>query len=135
MARRIIISVVLTLLVLAAARRLTSGKPEDLVSEAPGLKVYHRTVTEHVGPGQPCLQARVEPVQKATLVVRWMQPPSTEIQGRGMFEVRPGFHEACLPPMEKGTKFTYWIAATNVEQTKVRELTDRFILHSGNISL
>ncbi len=124
MARRIIISVVLTLIVLAAARRLASGRPEDLVSEAPGLKVYHRTVTEQVGPGQPCLKARVEPAQKAALVVRWMQPPSTEIRGRGMFEIRPGVHEACLPPMEKGTTFTYWIAVTNVEQTKVRVPAD-----------
>ncbi len=124
MARRIIISVVLTLLVLAAARRLTSGKPEDLVSEAPGLKVYHRTVTEQVGPGQPCLKARIEPVQKAALVIRWMQPPSTEIQGRTMFEIRPGVYEGCLPPMEKGTKFTYWIAVRNVEQTTARVPAD-----------
>jgi hypothetical protein len=123
-ARRIIISVFLTLLVLAAARRLTSGRPEDLVSEAPGIKVYHRTVTEQVGPGQPCLRARVEPVQKAALVVRWMQPPSEKIEGRGMFEIRPGVFEACLPPMEKGTKLKYWIAVTNVEQTKVRVPAD-----------
>lgn len=124
MARRIIVSVFLTLLVLAAARRFTSGRPEDLVSEAPGLKVYHRTVTEKVGPGQPCLKARIEPAQKAALVIRWMKPPSTEIQGRTMFEIRPGVYEGCLPPMEKGAKITYWIAARNVEQATARVPAD-----------
>jgi len=94
------------------------------VSEAPGLKVYHRTVTEQVGSGQPCLRARVEPAQRVALVVRWMQPPSEKIEGRGMFEIRPGVYEACLPPLEKGTVINYWIAVTNVEQTKVRVPAD-----------
>ncbi len=124
MARRIIIGVVLTLLLLAAAKRLTTGKPADLTSEDQGLGVYHRTVTEMVGPGQPCVRARVEPVQHAALVVRWTAPPSSEIQARGMFEIRNGLHEACLPKLEKGTTIKYWITASNVAGTKVRVPAD-----------
>ena len=120
MARRIIISIVLTLLLLAAARRLTSGKPVDLMSEGQGLRVYHRTVTEMVGPGQPSLKARIEPVQRAALVVRWISPPSSEIQARGMWEIEKGIYEARLPEFEKGTKINYRITASNVEGTKVR---------------
>ena len=124
MARRIIIGVVLTLLLLTAARRLTTGKPADLMSEDQGLGVYHRTVTEMVGPGQPSLKARVEPVQRAALVVRWITPPSSEIQARGMWEIRKGLFEARLPEFEKGTTIKYWITASNVAGTKVRVPAD-----------
>lgn len=124
MARRIIIGIVLTLLLLAAARRLSTGRPADLVSEAQGMKVYHRTVTEMVGRGQPCVRARIEPVQHAAMVVRWISPPSSEIQARGMWEIKKGLFEACLPKLEKGTKIKYWITASNVEGTKVRVPAD-----------
>lgn len=120
MARRIIIGVILTLLLLTAARRLTTGKPADLMSEDQGLGVHHRTVTEMVGPGQPCVRAKIEPVQRVALVVRWTAPPSSEVQARGMFEIRKGLYEACFPEFEKGTTIKYWITASNVAGTKVR---------------
>jgi hypothetical protein len=119
-ARRIIISIVLTLLLLTAARRLSTGRQADLMSEEQGLRVYHRTVTEIVGPGQPSLKAKIEPVQRAALVVRWISPPSREIQARSMWEIKKGVFEACLPKLEKGTKIKYWITASNVVGTKVR---------------
>jgi len=119
-ARRIIISIVLTLLVLTGARRLMTGKPADLVSGEQGLKAYHRTVTEMVGPGQPCVRARIEPVQNVALVVRWISPPSSEIQARGMWEIRKGLYEACFPEFKKGTKIKYWITVSTVEGPKVR---------------
>jgi len=103
-----------------AARRLTTGKPVEIMYEDQGLGVYHRTVTEIVGSGQPCLRARIEPVQRVVLVVRWIAPPSEEIQGRNLFEIGPGLYEGCLPPLEKGTKIKYWITASNVAGTKVR---------------
>lgn len=120
MARRIIISIVVTLLLLMAARRLATGKPADLISEEQGMRLYHRTVTEMVGPGQPSLKARIEPVRPADLVVRWTSPPSREIQARGMLQIEPGLYEARLPEFEKGTKIRYWIAASNSEGTTVR---------------
>jgi len=119
-ARRIIISIVVTLLLLAAARRLTTGKPADLMYEYQGLGVYHRTVTEMVGPGQPSVKAKVVPVQHAALVIRWVIPPSNEIQARGMWEIRKGLYEARLPEYEKGTEIRYWITASNVAGTRVR---------------
>jgi hypothetical protein len=119
-ARRIIVSVVLTLLLLSAARRLSVGRPADLVSGGDGLRVYHRTVTEMVGPGQPCVKARIEPAQSVELVVRWITPPSSEIQAQGMGPIGSGVYEACLPAREKGTKIKYWIAASNAEGAEVR---------------
>ncbi len=107
-----------------AARRLTTGKPVDLMNEVQGLGIYHRTVTEMVGSGQPLLQARVAPVQRAALVVRWITPPSSEIQARGMWEIRKGLFEARLPEFEKGTKIKYWITASNVAGTRVRVPAD-----------
>lgn len=124
MARRIIISVVLTLLLLTAARRLTTGRPVDLVSGEQDLRVYHRTVTESVGPGQPCVRARIEPVQRVALVVRWISPPSREIQARSMWEIKKGVFEACLPKLEKGTKIKYWITVSTVEGPKMRVPSD-----------
>jgi hypothetical protein len=119
-ARRIIISVVLTLLLLTAIRRLMTDRPVDLMSEEQGLRVYHRTVTEWVGPGQPCVRARVEPVTHVAMVVRWISPPSSEIQARGMVEIKKGVFEACLPNFNKGTRLNYWITAATVEGMKVR---------------
>jgi hypothetical protein len=124
-ARRIIISVVLTLLVLAAARRFTSGRPADLVSGGEDLRVFHRTVTAMVGPGQPLLKARIEPAQRAALVIRWITPPSDSVQARGMWEVGKGIYEAHLPEFPKGTKIKYWITAANVAGTQVRMPADR----------
>ncbi|MCX5754326.1 MAG: hypothetical protein NTW97_11935 [Candidatus Krumholzibacteria bacterium] len=120
MARRIIIGVVLTLLLLAAARRLSVNRPADLVSGEEGLRVYHRTVTEMVGPGQPRVQARIDPAQHVALVVRWITPPSSEIEARGMWEIRKGLWEACFPELEKGTKIKYWITVATAEGRKVR---------------
>jgi hypothetical protein len=119
-ARRIIIGIVLTLLLLTAARRLTMGRPVDLVSGEEGLRVHHRTVTEQVGPGQPLVRARIEPEQHVALVVRWITPPSSEIQARGMWEIRNGIWEARLPELKKGTKIKYWITVATADGLKVR---------------
>jgi hypothetical protein len=110
----------MTLLLLMAARRLSTGRPADLMSEEQGLRVYHRTVTEWMGPGQPSLKVKVEPVQAVAPVVRWTSPPSSEIQARGMWNIRNGIYEARLPEFEKGTKIKYWITTANAEGTKVR---------------
>ena len=128
MARRIIISIVLTLLLLTAARRLSVGRPADLVSGEEGLRVYHRTVTEMIGPGEPCVSARIEPVQQAALVVRWISPPSSEIQAQSMRPVGSDVFEACFPAREKGTRIEYWITASNSEGREVRvpENTGKF---------
>jgi hypothetical protein len=123
-ARRILIGVVLTLILLAAARRLTTGRPADLVSGEEGLRVHHRTVTEMVGPGQPCVRARIEPVQHVALVVRWVVPPSDEVQARGMWEIKKGLWEACFPELAKGTKIKYWITTSTAEGLKVRMPAD-----------
>ena len=120
MARRIIISIVLTLLLLAAARRLSVGRPADLVSGEEGLRVYHRTVTEMVGPGQPCVRARIEPAGQVAPVVRWISPPSVEVQARDMRPIEPGVYEACFPEREKGMKIEYWITASNAGGAEVR---------------
>jgi hypothetical protein len=119
-ARRIIIGIVLTLILLSAVRRLTMGRPADLVAGEHGLRVYHRTVTQMVGPGQPCVRARIEPVQRAALVVRWICPPSNEIRTRTMLEIGTGLYEGYLPELAKGTKIKYWITASNDAGARVR---------------
>jgi hypothetical protein len=129
-ARRIIIGVVLTLLLLTAVRRLTTGRPADLVVEAEGMKLRHRTVTEQVGPGQPTLIVRVEPAQRLGIVVRWITPHSAEVKARSLVLVTPDTYAVHLPDLGKGARMRYWIAATNVEQTKARipEDPDKLVL-------
>jgi hypothetical protein len=119
-ARRIIIALAGTLLLLAAARRLSTGKPEDLVVAAQGITVRHRTVTEQVGPGQPQLIVRIEPAQRIGAVARWVAPPSTKVENAPVLQVEPGSYVAYLPELAKGTRIRYWITVRNVEQTVVR---------------
>jgi hypothetical protein len=119
-ARRIIVAFVATVALLAAAHRLTSGKPENLVVRAEGMTLRHRTVTQQVGPGQPKLVVRVEPVQRLGMVVRWVAPPSSGIESRSMVSFGEGRYQGYLPAMPRGTRIRYWITARNVEQTTAR---------------
>ena len=129
MARRIITGIVLTLVLLMGARQLSKRNPVDLAAEGSGIKLRHRTVTEQVGPGQPLVAARVEPAQRAELVVRWVSPPSSTIVAIPMMRVEPDRYQAYLPDLRKGARLRYWISAVNVEGAKLRLPNDpgRFV--------
>jgi hypothetical protein len=119
-ARRILVGIALTLLLLAAARRLSMRKPVDMVSEGAGLRVFHRTVTEQVGPAQPRLVVQVEPAESLAVVVRWISPPSDEVEERSMVRTAPDVYECSVPDLGKGARMRYWITATNVGGAEVR---------------
>jgi len=119
-ARRIIISVVVALALLAAARWLSKGKPVDYAVKDAGMTLYHRTVAAQIGPGQPLLRVRVAPPLLLGIVVRWIQPPSKEIGARRLFRVEDNRYEGVLPDLGKGARIKYWITVTNVEGTKIR---------------
>jgi len=120
MARRIIAGIVLTLVLLVGVRQFSTREPADLAAEGPGMKIHHRTVTERVGPGQPLLTVRIEPVQRVKIVVQWVSPPSPTVEAGSMIRVRPGRYEFYLPDLGKGARVRYWINAKNTEGTKLR---------------
>ncbi|MGD1048407.1 MAG: hypothetical protein ABR899_06605, partial [Candidatus Krumholzibacteriaceae bacterium] len=99
MARRIIISVVVTLVLLVAARWLSKGRPVDYAVKEAGMTLYHRTVAAQIGPGQPLIKVRVEPPLLLGIVVRWIQPPSKEIGARGLVRVEDNRYEVFLPDL------------------------------------
>ncbi|HEY5132644.1 MAG TPA: hypothetical protein VII85_03060 [Candidatus Krumholzibacteriaceae bacterium] len=120
MARRIIISVIVTMVLLVAARWLSKGKPVDYAVREAGMTLYHRTVPAQIGPGQPLIKMRVDPPLLLGIVVRWMEPPSKEIGARGLVRVEDNKYEVFLPDLGKGARIKYWITATNSEGTRVR---------------
>jgi hypothetical protein len=119
-ARRIIISIVVTMVLLVAARWLSKGKPVDYTVREAGMTLYHRTVAAQIGPGQPRIKVRVDPPLLLGMVVRWIQPPSKEIGGRGLLRVEDNKYEVFLPDLGKGARIKYWITVTNVEGTRIR---------------
>jgi hypothetical protein len=129
MARRIIAGTVLTFVLLVGVRQFSTHEPVLLVAEGPGMKIYHRTVTERVGPGQPLLTVGLEPAQRVSMVVRWVSPPSSTAVMRNMIRVRPNRYEFYLPDLGKGARVRYWIEAKNGEGTKLRlpDDPDRFV--------
>ena len=120
MARRIIIGIVLTLVLLLAAWQLSTRGPVDMVAEGAGLKIVHRTVTEQVGPGQPRLTVRVEPAESLAVVVRWVSATSGGIEERGMIRAARDIYECSLPDLGRGARIRYWVIATSARGGEVR---------------
>jgi len=59
--KRIVLGLVLTVVLLGIARRLSTRNPRDINVEEGGVRVNHTTVTEQVGPGEPVISVRIEP--------------------------------------------------------------------------
>lgn len=120
MARRIIASLVLTLVLLVGARELSKREPTDVVAEGFGMKLSHRTLTEHFGPEQPLIRVRVEPDQGVGVAVCWKLHRSDKVESSPLFLVDANLYQGFVPDFGKGARIQYWVRAMNAKGEVLR---------------
>ncbi|MBU8923481.1 MAG: hypothetical protein KOO63_16825 [Bacteroidales bacterium] len=123
MTRRIITGIIITLVLLAVARRLSMNNSEALLSSSGGVTVTHSTVFEQVGREMPVLTVRVEPADGAHAYLVY-RVQGEDMSGRGdqdndetagsdnivkveMTAGENGTFSGNLPDLEKGNRLGY----------------------------
>lgn len=108
MARRILVAILITLAILSITRRLSMNRPRDIHVAADSVEVYHRTVTEQVGPGRPFVSAKVSPSKGVSCFVEIYEGGGSkrmiELEGDTL-----GNWRGYLPEKGKGEKIGYAI--------------------------
>lgn len=111
MARKIIIGLIITLILLAVARRLSMNRPEDLKSVSGGVTLTHRSVFEQVGEGNPILGLNIsfspDGEEDITADVVYRESARSETERIGMARTGPGTWLAELPQRDKGNSLEY----------------------------
>ena len=99
----------ITLVLLAVARRLSMNNSEGLMSSSGGVTVVHSTVFEQVGREMPLLTVRVEPADGASayLIYRATGAGSDSTIIVEMTAGENGFFTGHLPDLEKGNRLGY----------------------------
>ena len=120
MARRIIISIIVTLVALSVARRVSTRRPIDASIERDGVVMHHRTVTEQVGSGEPLLSVTAEPESGSEAVVEFGRPGVGGFQRIRMEHVGGGRYDARLPDLGKGARWKYAIAVIRSDGASIR---------------
>ncbi len=125
---RIIIALILTLILLSVARRISERKPELKVVELDGIKIEHTTVVEKVGNGDAEIYARVttpRPVEEylIELVYRVGDGDFVSVPMQSKDEDANGF-SAAIPWQLKGKRAYYYAAVTDRSGNEVT-LPDR----------
>ncbi len=119
-ARRIIIALLCTVALLGAARRLTSGKPRDVYVEEGDVKMWHRTVTENIGPQQPLIDVLLEVPRGSRINLLFITPDNPEEQKRGLFFLGNRRYSMRLPRYDVGSRIRYALALTRPDGSIVR---------------
>jgi hypothetical protein len=119
-ARRIIIALLCTLVLLGAARRLTSGKPRDVHVEDGDVVLSFRTVTEHFGPGQPYLKVRLEAPSGSRIMLHYVTPDDPSVQKRGLVPIGNKQYSMYLPIRGIGSRVKYAFSLTRPDGSVVR---------------
>jgi len=125
LARRILISVLITLAVLGVARRVSTRRPIEIEAEKNGVRVNHRTITEQVGPGEPLLSVRVEPQGDVEAIVEFGRRGGGGYEAIRMAPVGGGVFEARLPDLGKGARGEYAVIVRNGGGASIRLPEDR----------
>jgi hypothetical protein len=107
MAKRIVISIVCTAVLLTGARRLSTRNPRDVSTESAGVRVLHRTVTEQVGAGAPAVELDIPDSPRAAPFVVYHTGAGTALERRAMTRAADGRWTAALPDLGKGKRLSY----------------------------
>ncbi|MCU0640254.1 MAG: hypothetical protein MUF59_10365 [Candidatus Krumholzibacteria bacterium] len=147
MTKKILVAVVITLVLLAAARRLSKNNPEDLSAAHGGVTVTHTTVFEQVGPGEPELVIGVEPSEGAVapsegagaeIVYRIPGGPAGEVQRIPMRPGDGGSWTGRLPDFGKGKniEYAFEVRADSATVARLPEEEGRFLRlrYKGEVS-
>ncbi len=107
MAKKIVLGIVITLVVLAAARRLSRNNPQFLEAEKGGVRAAHTTVFEQVGEGKPVVKISVEGEDEVVPRVVFKNLSSGGKTPLEMKNKGPDLWAAKLPDLGKGQRAEY----------------------------
>ncbi len=107
MSKRIIGGILLTVVFLVVAKRLSTNKAQDIVLEAGGMRIEHTTVFEQVGPGRPLLELRIAPSDGVEARVVFRVDGAAEVLSAEMSGPDEGRWFFRLPDMGKGHRIQY----------------------------
>lgn len=107
MPRKIIVALLITVVLLAVARRLSKNNPEYLVAADGDVTVSHTTVFEHVGGGRPVIEIGVSGDDSVKAYLIYSQPSGQEVARVEMAGDGAGSYSGFLPDSGKGERLLY----------------------------
>ncbi len=120
MARRIIVALACTVVLLGAARLMSVTNPRDVRVTEGDVTLSHRTVTEVFGPTQIRLEVRIDVPAGCRLYAQYLPPGSDSVQRRGFIREGGNRMGVYLPPYRQGDKVRYAIQLVRHDGTQVR---------------
>ncbi len=107
MAKRIVLGILVTLALLAAARRLSTNRTREIRVDDGGPAILHRTVFEQVGPGEPAVHLLIEPSGGEEPLLLTAAAPRGDVSETPMVPIGNGVWEGRLPSRDKGENLYY----------------------------
>ena len=130
---RYALALVLTILLLGIARRISTRHPTDHSVEADGTTLSHRTVTEDFGDG-PKIDIRASSTEGLTALVYYSRTEGGPYQIDSLSGTSDEL-SAILPVLQKGSRWYYHIKAfqSGKEIAKFPPGSDQFIKFKGHV--
>ncbi|MBN1885330.1 MAG: hypothetical protein JW876_07405 [Candidatus Krumholzibacteriota bacterium] len=120
MKRRIIVSIVITLVMVFLARYLSANRPRDLAGSAADVTIRHTTVVDQEGPGEPELVLDVAGEPSAPPLVLYRPRGAERIDGIRMTAAGNGRYVARLPALPRGKRMEYAFVVGTPDGEEIR---------------
>ncbi|OGC93766.1 MAG: hypothetical protein A2W25_06540 [candidate division Zixibacteria bacterium RBG_16_53_22] len=131
---RYVIAFLLTILLLAVARRTSTRHPEEFQVKANGITLVHRSVTESFGE-TPVIRLQASSTSTVRAIVNYSETKSGPYRKMEMAVTGHGY-VTDLPALEKGKKWFYHIDVMqdNMKIAQLPPANDQFIKFKGHVS-
>ena len=135
---RIGVGIVVTILLLGVARRISTRRPRELAAEIGDMRIEHVSVTEQVGPGSPAVSARIVSDELVEPSIVYTVVGEEGTRRINMVHGGEGRWEAYLPAIEKSGRIMYALTIRRESGSTVRlpEEEGSFLLvkYKGEVS-
>ncbi|MDH4222293.1 MAG: hypothetical protein OEV55_02010 [candidate division Zixibacteria bacterium] len=131
---KFILAIVLTLLLLVIARKMSSREPELIEVTDSQIKLSHTTVTEKVGPGEVRIEAKLtapESLDKYILNLYYKIGKESAEYARTKMVLATGTLDrfsANLPSLPKGKRIYYYLSLTDSQGKTILTLPEKINL-------
>jgi hypothetical protein len=105
--KRIVVGIVLTVLLLALARMLSTRRPREIIVEREGFVIQHRTVTEQVGPGKPVVVLKIDKFIDIIPKIMLRSSTSGVLRVASLKHTGFGRYEFTMANLGRGERFEY----------------------------
>jgi len=134
MTARYLLAIVLTVVLLGIARRMSTRRPGEIQISSGDVSISHTTVTENFGDG-PIIELKISAVDSLRPMVLYSEQAGSPYQSMEMVLGANGYY-ARLPALDKGRKWYYHIDIYRVNAiiATIPVSGDQFIKFKGHVS-